>query len=76
MCQFNECFQTETSATAKILKRLNHVTTPTQWNTFLQTQGAGVSCAYRSGSIIAYVYSQLHLAVVDLLSQEEANVLL
>lgn len=49
--QSNECFQsTPSSATTKILKRLTHITTATHWETFLHTQGTGVSCVYCSGS--------------------------
>ena len=52
MCELNESFQSTPAGTAKMLKRLNHITTATQWETFLHTQGAGVSCVYRSGSTI------------------------
>lgn len=52
MCQLNERFQSTPAATAKILKRLNRITTATQWETFLQTQGARVSRDYRSASTI------------------------
>jgi len=52
MLLFSERFQSTPASAKKMLKRLNHVTTATQWETFLQTQGAGVSCVYRSGSTI------------------------
>lgn len=52
MCQFNECFQSTSASTRKILKRLNSITTAAQWETFLQTQGMGGSCAYGCSSVI------------------------
>ena len=50
--ELHQHFSSTPGACRKIMKRLSHITTATQWETFLQTQGAGVSCVYRSGSAI------------------------
>lgn len=52
MLDLHNNFGSSKSGTDKILKRLKHVTTSMQWETFLHTQGAGVNCTYRSGSMI------------------------
>jgi len=52
MCELHERFGSSPAAAAKLLKRLKHITTPTQWETFLHTTGAAVSCVYRSGAKI------------------------
>ena len=50
--ELNQRFSTTPAACVKIMQRLNHITTATQWETFVQTQGASVNCSYRSGSAI------------------------
>jgi MULE transposase domain len=52
MSQLSIRFSSTPAARSKILKRLNNINTGSQWETFLHTQGAGVSSVYRSGSAI------------------------
>ena len=40
------------AACARNNKRLDHITTASQWETFIHIQGGGLSRVYRSGSMI------------------------